>query len=466
MKRVTFALVIILGLVLSACGPQPTPAPTQDVSAVQTQAVASAFSGLTATAPTPIPPPPGPTPNAGLPVAVVPAAVSGQPAGIANYNTAIMSGPGTNYVLYSVLLGGTTVQVTGKSQDGQWWVISVPPAPNGQGWVSAAFLTTSGTEAVPVVPTPPVPPTTELVPPQAGDPQATTLANVYVRNGPGTNYPAYGIAQTGKTGRVIGVSQDSAWWVVRIDPTVVGAGYGWVSVQYTSASNTQGVPVIANPSTAAPVVPAPPPAGGPVATAVDYVNIRTGPGTNYPVLGVASPGASGEVTGKSADSAWWQVKVPTQYVASGLGWVSASYVVTSNTDSVPVVDAPPPPVVASTPVPPTTVSCLLTSQTPADGTTYTIGSPFTTTWVLQNTGTGDWEQSTTDVRFAGALNDVGLHTGADIYDLTFTVDPGQTYSFSVPMLAPTYTGTYGEAWEIVNGSGTVACYFYVYINVP
>jgi hypothetical protein len=84
MKRVTFALLIILGLVLSACGPEPTTVPTADLFAVQTQAVADAYSDLTATAPTPIPPPPGPTPDPGLPLAVVPAAVSGQPAGIAN----------------------------------------------------------------------------------------------------------------------------------------------------------------------------------------------------------------------------------------------------------------------------------------------------------------------------------------------------------------------------------------------
>ncbi len=466
MKQIAFSLILVLGLVLSACGPEPTPAPTQDVSAVQTQAVADAYATQTAMAPTPIAPPPGPTPDPGLPVAVVPAAVSGQPAGIANYNTAIMSGPGTNYALYSVLLGGVTVQVTGISQDSQWWVISVPVAPNGQGWVSAAYLTTSGAEAVPVVPTPPVPPTTDMVPPEPGDPQGIALANVYIRTGPGTNYPAYGIAPAGSVGRIIGVSQDNAWWVVRVDPTKVGAGYGWVMAQYISASNTQGVQVIANPTTAAPVAPAPPPAGAPTATAVDYVNVRTGPGTTYPVLGIASPGASAEVSGKSADGAWWQVKVPTQYVASGLAWVSASYVVTSNTGNVPVADAPPPPVVESTPVPPATVACQLVSQSPLDGTTYSIGAPFTTTWVLQNTGTGEWDQAIYDVRFAGAYNNIWLHTGSDIYDLTFSVDPGQTYSFSVDMLAPTYMGTYGEAWEVVGSDGSVACYFYVYINVP
>jgi uncharacterized protein YraI len=470
MKRIILPVILAMGLILSACGPSatPTPPPTQDVAAIETEAAASVYADLTAAAPTATPPPPGETPDPNLPVAVVPTPASGQPAGVASYNTAIMSGPGEAYVLYAALLGGASVEVLGISEDSLWWVISVPPAPNGQGWVSAAFLATTGAESVPVVTTPPVPPTTEMVPPGPDDPQATALANVYVRNGPGTNYPAYGIAPVNSTGRVVGVSEDRAWWVVRIDPTKVGAGYGWVMAQYTTATNTEDVPVIANPPTQEAVSPPPPAAGVPAAMAVDYVNVRTGPGTNYPVLGVAAPGAYGEVSGKSADGAWWQVKVPTTLIASGLAWVSASYVVTENTDGVPVVEGPPapPPVESTPPAPPATVSCQLVSQDPLDGTTISIGAPFTTTWVLQNTGGADWSKSSYDVSFIGAYNNVWLHTGPDLFDLAATVPPGGNYNFSVDMLAPTYTGTYGEAWQIANENGEVACQFWVYITVP
>ena len=341
MKKLVFSFVMIVALALSACAPEPAPpAPTQDLAAVQTQAVLDAYAQLTASAPTATPPPPEPALYSGFPVAVVPEAVAGQPAGKAIYNASIMSGPGMNYVLYGVLLGESTVQVTGISEDGKWWVISVPPAPNGQGWVSAAYLTTTDTQSVPVVATPPVPPTTEMVPPAEGDPQASALANVYVRSGPGSYYPAYGIAPVGSNGRVIGVSQDGLWWVVRLDPKNVGLGYGWVAAAYTSSSNTEDVMVIANPVPAAPITPTPPASGVPFAVATDYVNVRIGPGTTYPVLGVAEPGASAEVTGKSADGAWWQVKIPVQSVASGLAWVSASYTVTTKTGSVPVVAAP------------------------------------------------------------------------------------------------------------------------------
>jgi len=468
MKRIVIPLILAVGLILSACGPTPTPAPTPDLAAIETQAVQDAYAELTASAPTETPPPPAATPDPSLPVAVVPTATAGQPAGVALYNTAILSGPGEAYVFYASLLGGSTVEVLGISADSLWWVISVPPAPNGQGWVSAAFLTTTDAGSVPVVSTPPVPPTTEMVPPGPDDPQGAALANVYVRTGPGTNYPAYGIAPVGASGRVIGVSEDRAWWVVRLDPTKVGAGYGWVMAQYTSASNTQDVPVIANPPTQEAVTPPAPPAGVPAAMAIEYVNVRTGPGTNYPVLGVAAPGAAAEVSGKSADGAWWQVKVSTTAISSGLAWVSADYVVTQNTESVPVVEGPPapPPVESTPPPPPATASCTLVSQDPPDGTTMSIGAPFTTTWVLQNTGSADWKKGSYDISFIGAYNNVWLHTGADLYDVAATVAPGATYNFSEAMLAPTYTGTYGEAWQIANENGEVACQFYVYITVP
>jgi uncharacterized protein YraI len=469
LRKIVLFTLLAAALILSACAPAPTPAPTQDVGAIQTEAVQTAMAQVAAGAPTVTPPPPGATPDPNVPVAVVPVAVEGQPAGVANYNTEIMSGPGTEYVLYGALLGGASVQVVGISDDSLWWAINVPPAPNGQGWVSAAYLTTTDTQGVPVISRPPVPATTEMVPPGPEDPQATAIGNLYVRSGPAVNFPAYGLAPGGSTGRVIGVSEDGKWWVVRINPDVVGAGYGWVDAAYTTSSNTEDVPVIENPDTPEAVTPPPPAEGLPAAMAVEYVNVRTGPGTNYPVLGVAAPGAAAEVTGKSADDGWWQVKVPTEVYTPGLAWVSGGYVVTQNTADIPVVAAPPPPPpVPATPPPPVSgTGCTYVGQDPADGTTFTIGQPFTMTWMLQNTGSEAWDQAHYDFAFLGAYNNVYLHTGPDLYDLSTNVEPGHTFYFSVPMMAPTFTGTYGEAWQMQDSAtGEVYCQFYVYINVP
>lgn len=468
-----FALVMVASIILTACSGAATPAPTQDIGLVQTQAAQTVVADLTQNAPPPPPPteapteaapPPGPTPDPNIPVAVIPTPASGEPAAVANYNTTIYSGPGTDYVVYSVFLGSATAKVVGKSEDGNWWAVSVPVAPTGSGWVSAAWVTVANVDGVPTLPTPPVPPTTGLVPPAPGEPQATALVNVYVRTGPGANFPAYGVAKAGASGRVIGKSVDGQWLVVRLDPTNVGAGYGWVMAQYTQAENIADVQTIAMPDAPVQAPPPPPAAGAPTATAVDYVNVRGGPGTNYNVLVTAPPGASGEVSGKSADGGWWQVKISTAYAADGFGWVSAAYVYTQNTGSVPVVEAPPaPPTVGPTPPPGSGTGCALVAQDPADATAFPRGTAFNTTWVLQNTGDTKWDQKEYDMRFVGAVNNIRMHQGSDFYDLSSTVQPGWTYNFTLPMIAPYDPGTYGEMWELVLGSKTV-CQFYVYIQ--
>jgi uncharacterized protein YraI len=482
-KSVVILSLVVLGvLLLSACAPAATPAPTQDVAQIQTEAAQTVVADMTQNAPVPTEappataeppaeptqaPPPGPTPDPSIPVAVVPTPAAGEPAAVANYNTAIYSGPGTNYVVYAAFLGGSTAKVVGKSEDGLWWAVSVPVAQSGNGWVDAAWVTASNADGVPVLPTPPVPPTVEIVPPEPGDPQATAIANVYVRSGPATNFPAYGIAPAGVTARVLGKSEDGQWWVVRLDPQYVGAGYGWVDGAYTTAQNVENVQTVQTPQAATTTAPPPPPEGVPTATAVDFVNVRSGPGTNYPVLFVAPTGASGEVSGKSSDGAWWQVKISTQYSADGFGWVSADWVVTQNTGSVPVVEAPaaPPPVEATPPPTSSTSACVLVAQSPGDGSTIPSGTSFSTTWMVQNTGTTKWDANEFDVVFMGAYNNVYLHTGPDGYDLPVTVEPGATVNITIPMLAPFSPGQFGEVWQIMQG-GQPICPTYVYITVP
>ena len=79
------------------------------------------------------------------------------------------------------------------------------------------------------------------------------------------------------------------------------------------------------------------------------VNVRAGPGTNYPVVSTMPPGVAVEVGGKNESSTWWQV----QGYDGSTGWVSDSVVEAKNVGSVPVVAAPAPPQPTPTPVPPT-----------------------------------------------------------------------------------------------------------------
>ncbi len=112
-------------------------------------------------------------------------------------------------------------------------------------------------------------------------------------------------------------------------------------------------------------------------------NVRTGPGTNFPVLGTAPFGATGEVIGQSADGQWYVTPLPN--VAGGQGWVSASLVAISGEGEIPVVASPPPPatpVPTATPLPTATPSPTIVFT--ADSTTINQGQCTTLRWSVQN----------------------------------------------------------------------------------
>jgi uncharacterized protein YraI len=67
------------------------------------------------------------------------------------------------------------------------------------------------------------------------------------------------------------------------------------------------------------------------------VNIRSGPGTNYQVIGALNANAPVPVIGRSQDTSWWQIKISD----GSMGWVASSVVSASNTESVAAVEAPP-----------------------------------------------------------------------------------------------------------------------------
>lgn len=180
-----------------------------------------------------------------------------------------------------------------------------------------------------------------LIPPVPGEdvPTATTTEPVNVRSGPGTAYTSFGIVPAATTFEVTGVSEDGTWWVVKLPTDVALSGQGWINANYVETENTENVPVI----------PAPPLDGGgtppgtdvPTATALEPINVRSGPGTAYPSYGVAPIGATAVVVGVSEDGQWWVIQVPTDIAPDGRGWVNGNYVEVTNAENVPIVEAPP-----------------------------------------------------------------------------------------------------------------------------
>jgi hypothetical protein len=72
------------------------------------------------------------------------------------------------------------------------------------------------------------------------------------------------------------------------------------------------------------------------------LNVRTGPGTDYPIVGVLSQGNVVEVVGKNAAGNWLQIAYPMG--SEGRAWVAAAYIeLAGSLATVLEVSAPPPP---------------------------------------------------------------------------------------------------------------------------
>lgn len=138
-------------------------------------------------------------------------------------------------------------------------------------------------------------------------------------------------------------------------------------------------PVVTVEATLIPPTPEP---GDPVALVISPigVNVRTGPGLEYPVIGVAPITSQSEVVGVSQDRTWWVVNVPSSQ--NNQGWVADEYVEVENGENVLVIPAPPTPTPAASPTPTATPAPEISFN--ANRTTINAGEKATLSWSVEN----------------------------------------------------------------------------------
>lgn len=126
-----------------------------------------------------------------------------------------------------------------------------------------------------------------------------------------------------------------------------------------------------------------------VVTSLVRLNVRFGPSTDYPIVGVLDVNESAPITGRDEFSAWWQIEFQSD--RGNRGWVSSSsdFSTTSQAEAVPVVEAPPLEA-TSTPIP-TEVPPTATPdprpvilQFTAGQTTLELGQSTDLSWDLTN----------------------------------------------------------------------------------
>ena len=281
-----------------------------------------------------------------LPDVPVESPPSDVPTVTATVNVNVRSGPGTMYPIYGAVETGTTGEVVGASPDGNWWAVKVPASISGNGiaWVSQDYTTLNNpTNApIPAVEPPLLPPLAPVPAPGPGDPWLSISEVASVRSGPGAQYPIYGIAPVGARAKVIGISEDGQWWVVELPTSVDADGHGWIYKDFVYVQGTDNLPVIAAPRVPENILPTPPQSGAAAAVTLEPINVRGGPGSEYPSFGQIPIGTVMAVTGKSADGEYWVIKLPKSISPDERGWVPSRYCQAENTNQVPVVSPPAP----------------------------------------------------------------------------------------------------------------------------
>ena len=212
------------------------------------------------------------------------------------------SGPGTNYSSKGVIALGTTVTVTDTSNS-EWYAVRLS---NGStGYIFAQYLKLNSSSSATATPAP-----------SGSEQTAKTTEYVNFRSGPGTNYSSKGVIALGNTVTVTDTS-NSEWYAVRLS----NGSTGYIFAQYLKLNSSSS-------ATATPAPTQAPSGSEQSAKTTEYVNFRSGPGTNYSSKGVIASGTTVTVTDRS-NSQWYAVRLAN----GSTGYIFAQYLKVTGTSS-------------------------------------------------------------------------------------------------------------------------------------
>ena len=216
------------------------------------------------------------------------------------------SGPGTNYSSKGVIALGTTVTATDTSNS-EWYAVRLS---NGStGYIFAQYLKLNSSSSATATPAP-----TQT--PSGSEQSAKTTEYVNFRSGPGTNYSSKGVIALGTTVTVTDTS-NSEWYAVRLS----NGSTGYIFAQYLKLNSSSS-------ATATPAPTQAPSGSEQSAKTTEYVNFRSGPGTNYSSKGVIASGTTVTVTDRS-NSQWYAVRLAN----GSTGYIFAQYLKVTGTSS-------------------------------------------------------------------------------------------------------------------------------------
>ena len=187
----------------------------------------------------------------------------------------------------------------------------------------------------------------------------------------------------------------------------------------------------------------------PTVSIIGRMNVRAGPGTNYPIVGQADPGSQYLISGRNPAGGWWQIIFGGQYA-----WVYSPLVTATNAGVVQVasfIPTPPPtPIPTATPIPPAPAPAPAPTQPPPSGHAFSLINNGS---CIRNDRQTYFEGKVYD-RNNNLLNNVCLHiafSGPRNTKCTGCGKPAGNWGFS-PFGGPASSGTFVEIW-VVNCPG-------------
>jgi uncharacterized protein YgiM (DUF1202 family) len=280
----------------------------------------------------------------GAPIIVPPAVQTGEPYAVFSKDTYLRTWPGTDYPVVGIIQQGQQAQIVGKDNEATWWAVLLPTekVAAGMAWVSAMDVQANGADDAPVLVGESPPPATYF--PQSTvdstGPYLTTGDAVYLRAGPGAEYPVYAILYKNMAYGIIGKSEDGKWWQISMPEGFVGAEHGWIYDQFIKTFNTEDVPIVTPPTPEQKLnLPAAMPDDAQIIL-LETTYVRYGPSSEYPASGTIERGSTVKVVGISEDKLWWVIDMPEQYGGSQ-GWIEVVYCYAARVADIKTIPAPP-----------------------------------------------------------------------------------------------------------------------------
>ncbi|MFO7632606.1 MAG: SH3 domain-containing protein [Caldilinea sp.] len=208
------------------------------------------------------------------------------------------------------------------------------------------------------------------------------VARLNLRATPSISAPIVGRLSQGASVQISALSDDGRWYQVTTGDNLTG----WLSAVYVSTSDlvaesttpAAGTMGAAQPAAAQPAASTFPENAVVATTTPARMNVRSGPGTNYPVAASAPAGSRYEIVGINPARDWYQINVPNRQEPA---WIFANLTTLSgsldNVLQLAEADIPAPPAPAAS-----------TSSAPAASSAVTAAAPAAAPVAAPNTSTG------------------------------------------------------------------------------